>query len=142
MNPAVPMTRDDILRFLNQNPVCHLATMEDGRPRVRSLFMYRADEEGLLFHTGAAKSLSKQIQSGVPVEACFNSSDVQVRVSGVADVVEDLELKKEIVAARPFMQPWVEKHGYELLVIFRISQCEAAVWTLSTNFEPTTYQKI
>ena len=136
------MTRDEIIQFLNQNPVCHLATLEKGRPRVRGMFMYRADEKGILFHTGLSKSLPRQVQTGAPVEVCFNSPDMQVRVSGSAEGVEDLELKREIVAARPFMQPWVEKHGLGLLVVFRITQCEAAIWTMQTNFEPTVYQKI
>ena len=136
------MNREEIIPFLNRNPVCHLATLEDGRPRVRGMFMYRADEQGLLFHTGAAKSLAKQIRAGAPAEACFNSPELQVRVSGTAQIVDDLELKKEIVAARPFMQPWVAQHGYGLLVVFRIVQCEAATWTMAANFEPTTYRKI
>ena len=136
------MTREEIIRFLNQNPVCHLATLEGGRPRVRGMFMYRADEEGLLFHTGTFKSLSKQVLDGAPVEACFNGDDVQVRVSGVAEVVEDLKLKEEIVSSRPFMQPWIEKHGYGLLVVFRVKQCAAAVWTMAANFDPTIYQEI
>lgn len=136
------MTRDELILFLNRNPVCHLATLDQGRPRVRGMFMYRADDEGLLFHTGANKSLARQVRDGAPVEACFYSADVQVRVAGVAEVVADLDLKKEIVSARPFMQTWIAEHGYDLLVVFRIKQCEAAVWTLDTNFEPTVYQKI
>lgn len=142
MKPSVPKTREEILRFLNENPVCHLATMEEGRPRVRGMFMYRADDQGLLFHTGAGKSLAKQVRNGAPVEACFNSPDVQVRVAGVAERVEDMELKKEIVSSRPFMQPWIAEHGYGLLVVIRVTGCEAAVWTMATNFEPTVYQKI
>ena len=89
MNPEVPVTRDEVLQFLNRNPVCHLATVEDGRPRVRGMFMYRADESGLIFHTGTNKALAKQVQSGAPVEVCFNNSDVQVRVSGVAAMADD-----------------------------------------------------
>ena len=136
------MTRDDILRFINQNPVCHLATLENGQPRVRSMFMYRADEQGLLFHTGAGKSLVRQVGNGAPVEVCFNSSDIQIRVSGVAEIVEDMKLKEEMVSARPFMQPWVKEHGYGLLAVIRVAQCAATVWTLASNFEPTTYQKL
>lgn len=136
------MTREEIIRFLSQNPVCHLATLEDGRPRVRGMFMYRADEQGLLFHTGANKSLAKQVKTGAPVEVCFNSADVQVRVSGTAEIVADLALKKEVASARPFMQPWIEKHGFDLLVLFRVTKCEATVWTMAANFEKTTYQKI
>jgi uncharacterized pyridoxamine 5'-phosphate oxidase family protein len=136
------MTREEIIRFINQNPVCHLATLEDGKPRVRGMFMYRADDLGLLFHTGTFKSLAKQVRNGAPAEACFNSDDMQVRVAGVAEIVEDMKLKEEIVSARPFMQPWIEKHGYGLLVVVRITKCEAAVWTMASNFEPTVYQKI
>ncbi|MGD9611468.1 MAG: pyridoxamine 5'-phosphate oxidase family protein [Kiritimatiellia bacterium] len=136
------MTREEILRFINQNPVCHLATLEDGKPRVRGMFMYRADENGLLFHTGAGKSLAKQIRAGAPAEACFNSPDVQVRVAGVAEIVDDLALKKEVVSARPFMQPWIAQYGYDMLVLFRIAQCEAYVWTMADNFQPTAFRKI
>ena len=136
------MTSSEILKFLNAHPACHLATLENGKPRVRGMLMYRADEKGLLFHTGIGKALAKQVPNGAPVEACFNSPELQVRVSGTAQIVDDLELKKEIVAARPFMQPWVAQHGYGLLVVFRIVQCEAATWTMAANFEPTTYRKI
>ena len=52
------MNREEIIPFLNRNPVCHLATVEGGKPRVRGMFMYRADEQGLLFHTGAGKALA------------------------------------------------------------------------------------
>ena len=136
------MTSSEIMKFLNVHPACHLATLENGKPRVRGMLMYRADEQGLLFHTGIGKALAKQIQKGAPAEACFNSPELQVRVSGTTQIVDDLELKKEIVAARPFMQPWVAQHGYGLLVVFRIVQCEAATWTMAANFEPTTYRKI
>ena len=136
------MTSSEIMKFLNAHPACHLATLENGKPRVRGMLMYRADEKGLLFHTGIGKALAKQVPNGAPVEACFNSPELQVRVSGTAQIVDDLELKKEIVAARPFMQPWVAQHGYDLLVVFRIVRCEAATWTMASNFEPTTYRKL
>ena len=136
------MTSPEIMKFLNAHPACHLATLENGKPRVRGMLMYRADGQGLLFHTGIGKALAKQVQNGAPAEACFNSPELQVRVSGTTQIVDDLELKKEIVAARPFMQPWVAQHGYGLLVVFRIVQCEAATWTMASNFEPTTYRKL
>lgn len=136
------MTNAEILAFLNEHPLCHLATLEDGRPRVRGMMMYRADEQGLLFHTGTGKSLAKQMQNGAPAEVCFNSPELQIRVSGTVQVVDDLDLKKEIVAARPFLQPWVEQRGYGLLHVFRVADCAAATWTMADNFLPTTYRKI
>ena len=136
------MTREQILEFVNANPVCHLATCEGKQPRVRGMMMYRADAAGLIFHTGNYKSLARQLAANQRVEVCFNSQDTQVRVAGVAEIVEDADLKEEIVAARPFLKPWIEQHGYELLVVFRVTQCQAAMWTMATNFEPTRYQKL
>jgi uncharacterized pyridoxamine 5'-phosphate oxidase family protein len=106
------------------------------------MFMYRADESGLIFHTGTNKALAKQVQTGAPVEVCFHNSDVQVRVSGVAEVLDDMELKEEIAFTRPFIQPWIERYGFELLLVFRVRQCRAAVWTVADNFNPTTYQEL
>lgn len=142
MNPEVPVTRDEVLAFLNRNPVCHLATVENGQPRVRGMFMYRADEQGLIFHTGTHKSLARQIQTGMPVEVCFNNSDVQVRVAGVAEVIDDITVKQEIVSVRAFMQPWIEKHGLDLLLVVRITHCQASVWTIADNFKLTDYQAL
>jgi pyridoxamine 5'-phosphate oxidase len=136
------MTREQILQFINAHPACHLATLEGDQPRVRGMLMYRADASGLIFHTGNSKALSKQIVQSKRVEACFNSPDTQVRVAGVVEVIEDLDLKKEIVEARSFLKPWVEQRGYEMLLVFRVTQCQAAVWTMATNFEPTKYLKI
>ena len=136
------MTPAEILKFLNDHPACHLATLEDGRPRVRGMLLYRADERGLTFHTGTGKALGRQAQNGAAAEACFNGPELQIRVAGTVQVVDDLELKKEIVAARPFMQPWVAEHGYGLLHVFRLTGCEAAVWTMADNFRPTTYRNI
>jgi len=136
------MNREQILEFLNAHPVCHLATCEGTQPRVRGMMMYRADASGLIFHTGKFKALSKQLLANRQVEVCFNSQDTQVRIAGVAEIVEDMDLKKEIVEARPFMKSWIEKHGYNLLAVFRVTQCKAAVWTMARNFEATQYQKI
>lgn len=47
------MQRNEILQFMNANPTCYLATMENDQSRVRGMSMYRADEQGILFHTAA-----------------------------------------------------------------------------------------
>lgn len=138
------MTKQEILEFLNKHPLCHLATAENGAPRVRGMMMYRADESGIIFHTGKGKDLFRQVSAEPRVEICFNDMEagVQVRVRGRAHIVEDPKLKEEIVAARDFMKPWVKEHGYGILGVFRVAGCEAAVWTFQQNFEPTRYVPI
>ncbi len=134
------MNKSEILAFMNSYPLCHLATIEGNMPRVRGMMLYQADENGILFHTGKMKDLHKQLSANPLVELCFNNGKfealIQVRVSGVAELVEDLELKKEIVQKREFLKPWVEKGGYEPLAVYRIQHGKAVVWTMAANFAP------
>jgi uncharacterized pyridoxamine 5'-phosphate oxidase family protein len=136
------MTRDEILEFIKGHPACNLATVDsEGQPHVRGMLMYRADEKGIIFHTGDFKDLWRQILNNPKMELCFfdPKTGVQVRVTGTAKSVEDLELKEEIVMARPFLKPWVEKNGYQALKVFRVAGLRATVWTFNTNFDPKEY---
>jgi pyridoxamine 5'-phosphate oxidase len=131
------MTKTEIIQFLNANPACHLATADGNQPRVRGMLIYRADEQGILLHTGTTKDLCKQMLANPRVELCFNNmkDGVQVRVTGKAELVEDQKLKEEIVANRPFMKPWIEQRGYKFLAVFRVKDAAATVWTMATNLE-------
>ena len=135
------MNKSEILALINANPACHLATVEGKVPRVRGILLYRADENGLIFHTGSTKDLYKQLSKNPSVEFCFNDfqKGVQVRVSGSVEKVEDMALKQEIVTKREFLKPWVEKSGYEMLMVYRLRKGRATVWTMQTNFDPKTY---
>ena len=135
------MNKSEILALINANPACHLATVEGNAPHVRGILLYRADENGLIFHTGSTKDLHKQLSKNPRVEFCFNDfqKGVQVRVSGSVEKVEDMALKKEIVAKREFLKPWVEKSGYDVLVVYRIRKGRATIWTMESNFAPKTY---
>ena len=133
------MDREEILAFLNANPSCHLATMEGDQPRVRGMFMYRAGEKGIIFHTGDFKSLYSQIKENKKVEICFSSPDKQVRVEGVAEITDDAKLRQEVLEARPWLKPLMGRRGEDALIIFRITGCKATVWTMETSLEPKTF---
>ena len=132
------MTRDDLLQFLNANPLCSLATVEGGEPRVRGMHLYRAEASGLLFHTAEPKDLYRQVRENPRAEACFVSPDshLQIRVRGEMEVVEDLELKKEMVNAREYLQPLVWSNGFDILKVLRMKNCTALIWTSDLDFMP------
>ncbi len=136
------LNSEEILSFINHNPVCHLATCEEGQPHVRGLLMYRADKSGLIFHTGDFKSLFRQLRQNPRVEVCFNSGEIQVRIKGHAEFTENQTLKEEIAEARPFMQPWIEQKGWDMLKVFKVTNCEYAIWTMDTNHEPTRFHPL
>ncbi|GBD98438.1 general stress protein 26 [bacterium BMS3Abin07] len=140
------MNKNEILGFLNTNPVFHLATVEGDKPHVRGMLLYKADEDGIIFHTGKMKDLHRQLTENPHVEMCFNNSNfenlIQVRVSGTVELIEDLELKKEIVQKREFLQRWVEQVGYEPLAVYRMRKCVATVWSMETNFAPKEFVEL
>ena len=137
------MNKTEILAFLNANPVFHLATVEGGRPHVRGMYLYRADEKGIVFHTGKVKDIHRQLTANPHVEMSFNNGKfdclIQIRVSGEVELIEDLDLKKEIVQKREFLKPWVERDGYESLAVYRLKNGKAAIWTMKANFAPKEF---
>ena len=52
------------------------------------------------------------------------------------------EPKKEIAEKRPFLKPWIEKKGFDVMPVFRVVDCVACVWTMETNLLPKEYVKL
>ncbi|HBU70421.1 MAG TPA: pyridoxamine 5'-phosphate oxidase [Elusimicrobia bacterium] len=140
------MNKTEILKLINENPAFHLATTEGDQPRCRGMFLYRADENGILFHSGTMKQLHGQILANPKVELCFNDfkNGVQVRVSGKLEIVEDNKLKDEICEhpTRKFLKPWREsgalENFYNTFMVYRLKGGKAVTWTMATNFAPKT----
>lgn len=138
------MDKKQIYELCNQNPAFYLATTEGKQPRVRGMLLYRADENGILFHTGTTKSMYEQIKQNPLVELCFMDmkSGTQVRISGTLEVLNDRSLKEEICnhPSRQFLQGWKagvpEQEFYDSFVLLRLRGGKANVWTMESNFAP------
>jgi len=135
------MTKEEILEFATKNPVFSLATIDGNQPRVRTIMLYKADENGIIFCTGRDKAVHKQLQANPAAELCFYNAEqgLQVRIEGSVEMLDDLELKKKVVEAFSFLKPWVESQGYEVMICYRLKNARAITWTMETNFEPKQY---
>ena len=135
------MTKEEVFEFIKANPECALATAKDNRPFVRMIMLYRADENGIIFTTGENKDVHAQLQRNPQVELCFYSSEQakQIRISGTAEVLEDLKLKMQVVVDFPFLEEWVDREGYEMLVVYCIEDGVATPWTMETTFKPKEF---
>ena len=138
------MNKREVLEFLNRNPVVYLATIDEGKPRVRGMQLYRADEGGIVFQTSTPKDLQKQLERNPEVELCsFNPTEFkQVRVSGRVEQIQDESLKKEVVEKRPFLKPLVENQGLKAITLWRIKNGKAIEWTMEMNFVPKSYVEL
>lgn len=131
------MKKEELFQIMNENPVFHLATMDGDQPRVRGMLLFRADEEGIIFHTASTKDVYAQILANPKAEICFQGQGIQVRVTGILEQVKDEKLKEEIFAhpTRKFLQAWKDQGIDGLLQIFRLKNGTAVTWTMETNFD-------
>jgi uncharacterized pyridoxamine 5'-phosphate oxidase family protein len=137
------MNKAEILAFLNANPTCYLATVEGNKPHVRAIGIVKADENGIIIETATFKDVYKQLSANPNVELCFFEprEGIQVRVSGAVEAVDDIELKDEIIAQRPFLKQRVEEGGYEVMAVYRLKG-KAYVWSFQTGPGPKTYVQL
>lgn len=134
------MDKSEIYAFITKNPVNFLATTDGSIPHVRGMDTFRADENGLILYTGKQKDVFRQISANPAVELCYWADGKQIRVSGRMEVTEDLDLKKEIVEARPFLKPAVEAAGnYDGIAVCRLKNGKATVFTMQEMNAPKTY---
>ena len=138
------MSKAEILAFIQKNPFCALATVEDGQPRVRMVMVLRADERGILFNTGKAKDLYKQIQGNASAELCFfdASAQTQVRVRGHFVMQENPQTHALVLEKLPFLKSMVESKGTGVLAPYLLKGAKATVWTMATNMEPKTFVEL
>ena len=139
------MQKEQIFEILNKNPVLFLATLDGNEPRVRGMLLYKADENGIVFHTGPHKDVFHQISKQPSVEMCFYDAaqNIQIRVRGVLEKIDDIKYKEEIAnhPSRVFMQGWKKNCAaiddfYNMFSVFCLKNGKANVWTFESNFTP------
>lgn len=135
------MNKKELFELMNANPAMHLATTDGDQARVRGMLLYRADADGIIFHTAASKDLYLQIMKNPKAEICFQTGETQIRVTGVLEEVTDDALKEEIFnhPSRAFLRAWKEQGIEDMLRIFRMKNGSAVTWTMTDNFAPKKY---
>lgn len=139
------MNKEQIFEILNKNPAFFLATTDGNEPRVRAMFLYKADESGIVFHTGPFKDVYRQITKNPNVQMCFydQTQNIQIRVRGMLELISTDALKEEISShpSRMFMQSWkanceTKQDFYNMFDVFCLKNGLANIWTFEMNFVP------
>jgi uncharacterized pyridoxamine 5'-phosphate oxidase family protein len=88
----------EVIDFYTKNPVGCLATVENGKPRVRPFQFLFADSGKLYFCTANTKDVYRQLKANPAVEFVSTSPEyVFMRVSGEAKFSKDMAQKKRIL---------------------------------------------
>jgi uncharacterized pyridoxamine 5'-phosphate oxidase family protein len=127
------MNKIEILGFMTTNPTHFLATTDGETPHVRPFGTYQANEKGIIYFTQTVKDVYKQIAEHPEIETCYYNEEITLRIRGRIKFIEDMALKKEIVANRDFLKPQIEKHGWDYLKVFTLENAKAYVHNRKTT---------
>ena len=86
-------------------PMCFVATVDNGAPRVRP-FQYQFESDGKLwFCTGKNKAVAGQLRADPRVEICAVGADMGwLRVSGRVVFVDEPAIKESILAGQELIK--------------------------------------
>ena len=137
------MDVDYCISFATENPTNFLSTTEGNQPRVRGMLLWFADKTGFYYNTSATKELCAQLKANPKVELCFfnpKSKNLdQMRVTGQAEIIDDLALKQKLLKDRPFLAQMGFGAENPKLIVFRVTKCTAHFWTRDTNLQPKQF---
>lgn len=100
----------------------YLASMDGDQPRLRPVSPVRT--EGFEVYVANLRSYHKtqEIATNPKVELCYlDSEHNQVRITGVAGVVDDRKLLQEIWEANPLMRNYLGSIDNPELIVYRIT---------------------
>lgn len=127
-------TVQDCVEFVNENPICHLATMEGDQPRVRAFSCWFADDTGFYFQTVSMKEMSNHMANNPKVELCFignnNMLGPMLRITGEVEFMDDIQLRERVLADRSYLKDFGVSARSRELLIFRICHGQAYFWSL------------
>jgi uncharacterized pyridoxamine 5'-phosphate oxidase family protein len=89
----------EVVKFLNENINGFLATLEDGKPRVRPYQFMLEDGGKLCFSTNNTKEVCKQLKANPSMQfSCTNAHSGWLRLSGEVKFSNDIKIKEKILA--------------------------------------------
>jgi general stress protein 26 len=113
--------KDLALTVIQADRFPDLATMDGDQPRVRPVSPVRTDQFTVYVANLRSYHRTAEITGNPKVELCYLAANHdQVRITGVAEVVEDKALLKEIWDANPQLRQYLGSIDNPELIVYRI----------------------
>lgn len=109
---------EEIVKFLKECGVYYLATVENGKPKVRPFGTSEIFENKLYIQTGKKKDVYKQIEANPYVELCAFKNGKWLRVSGKLVADDRVEAKKDMLDKNPMLRGMYDEHDDNTIVLY------------------------
>lgn len=124
---------EELLKFLEKNPVFYLATDDDGQPRVRPFGFHMIFDDKFYMVTALPKKVCKQLEKNPRIEFCSMAPDTHfLRVSG--EVVFDndnMEAKKKVFEVMPDLLKMYGSAENPIMSVFYLKDIHATMASLT-----------
>ena len=109
---------EEVLKFLKECGVYYLATVEDGKPRVRPFGTAEIFENHLYIQTGNIKDVFKQIMKNPNVEICAFKDGKWLRLRGVLKQDDRYEARKDMLDKNPMLRGMYDENDGNTEVLY------------------------
>lgn len=124
---------DELLKFLETNPVFYLATDDNGQPRVRPFGFHMIFDGKFYMVTALPKKVCKQMEKNPKIEFCTMAPDTKfIRVNG--EVVFDndnMEAKKKVFEVMPDLLKMYKSAENPIMSVFYLKDMHATIASLT-----------
>jgi len=128
---------DEVFEFLKKCNTYYLATVEDGKPKVRPFGTIDLFDGGLYIQTGKVKEVSKQIHQNPYIEISAFMEGDWIRLACKAIEDERIEAQKHMLDAYPMLRDRYNENDGNMEV-FRLSECKVII--ASFTKEPRKFE--
>ena len=108
----------EVQEFLKECGVYYLATVEDGKPRVRPFGTAEIFENHLYIQTGNKKDVFKQIQKNPNVEICAFKDGKWLRLRGILKQDDRYEARKDMLDKNPYLRGMYDENDGNTEVLY------------------------
>ena len=113
--------RELALKVVNEDRFPYLATMDGDQPRLRPVSPVRTDGFVVFVANLRVYGKTKEIESNPKVELCYmDKGHNQVRITGVATVLEEQSTLRDIWEANPLLRNYLGSIDNPDLIVYRI----------------------
>ncbi len=138
------MSKDEVFKFVQENPVCFIATMDGDQPRVRGFLTVLFNDGNLYFTTGTMKNVYAQLSKNPKIELCYCSRDFRkmLRIAGKIEIIDDREKKQQLLNERDYLKSFGGKVDDPRFILLRLSHGKAHFWTIEQNMREREIPRI
>lgn len=123
--------------FLNETGTYYLATIDNGKPKVRPFGTILCDNNKLYIQTGKIKDVAHQLSLNQNAEICAFNGDKWVRISCILKENGNKELKIKMLDKMPSLRAMYNENDNNMLML---EICNATVTFCSFTSDPETFK--